>query len=187
MTAYQIVYADPPWDYDGRGQFGFAGDVGVSTGGAIKQYTTLTLKQICDIPVTEICEADALLYLWATGPHLLTSVPAVMRAWGFEPVTMAFVWNKMRTNPGYYTLSQSEFCVVGKRGRIPQPRGTRNERQWCETQVVEEVRGQHSRKPAEVRDRITRMFPSQRKIELFARERVAGWEGWGNEYPAAAE
>ena len=43
------------------------------------------------------------------------------------------------------------------------------------------VRGQHSAKPAEVRRRIGLMFPEQRKVELFARKRVNGWDCWGNE------
>lgn len=181
---YDVIYADPPWSYRGREQFGFAGDVGVSTGGAVKQYETLDLETICAMGVRKLCSEDALLFLWGTGPLLLTDVPKVIDAWGFTYATVAFVWDKERTNPGYYTLSQAEFCVVAKRGKIPQPRGSRNTRQWCDyPEVVTELRGKHSAKPAEVRERIARMFPDQRKLELFARERVPGWDGWGKEYP----
>ncbi len=121
-----------------------------------------------------------------TGPLLLTDVPKLIEAWGFEYATVAFVWDQKRTNPGYYTLSQAEFCVVAKRGRIPQPRGARNVRQWVDfPDVITEIRGKHSAKPAVVRARIAEMFPTQRKIELFARERVDGWDGWGKEYPDA--
>lgn len=184
---YDIIYADPPWSYRGREQFGFAGDVGVSTGGAVKQYQTIDIDSLCTLPVASIAAPDALLFVWGTGPLLLTDVPTLIKSWGFEYATVAFVWDKERTNPGYYTLSQAEFCAVAKRGRIPQPRGARNVRQWCEfPEVVTEIRGRHSAKPAKVRERITGMFPTQRRIELFARERVEGWDGWGDEYPEAA-
>lgn len=39
----------------------------------------------------------------------------------------------------------------------------------------------HSEKPTAVRDRITEMFPTQKKIELFARNKTEGWDFWGNE------
>lgn len=173
---FDVIYADPPWDYAGREQFGFAGDVGVSTGGgAIKQYRTMPLTEICGLPVLEATAPSAILFLWTTGPQLAAAFD-VIEAWGFGYATVAFVWDKERINPGYYTLSQTEFCLAAKRGRIPQPRGARNVRQ-----MVRETRGQHSAKPAEVRTRIARMFPGQRKLELFARARAAGWEAWGNE------
>ena len=183
---YDIIYADPPWSYRGREQFGFAGDVGVSTGGAVRQYETIPIDVLCTLPVAQIAAPDCLLYLWCTGPLLLTDCPTLIRAWGFEYATVAFTWYKGKANPGYYTLSSCEFCVVAKRGRIPQPRGVRNARQWIEGETICEERTVHSRKPAEARNRIMAMHPTQRKIELFARERVEGWDGWGNEYPDAA-
>lgn len=172
---FAIVLADPPWSYRGQEQFGFAGDVGIGTGGAVHHYPTMPLAEICALPVPEITERDALLFLWVTSP-LLPDGLQVLASWGFAFATVAFVWDKQATNPGYYTMSSTELCLVGKQGRIPQPRGARNERQF-----VSEHRGRHSAKPAEVRARIERMFPTQRRVELFSRERVAGWEAWGNE------
>jgi N6-adenosine-specific RNA methylase IME4 len=172
---FPIIYADPAWSYRGREQFGFAGDVGVSIGGAIKQYKTMTLADICRLPVSEVTERDALLFLWVTSP-LLEDGLQCLHSWGFEFCTIGFVWEKGRINPGFYTLSSVELCLVGKQGRIPQPRGSRNERQF-----LSELRGEHSAKPDEVRARIERMFPTQRKLEMFARTRAAGWEGWGDE------
>jgi N6-adenosine-specific RNA methylase IME4 len=173
---WDVILADPPWDYRGREQFGFAGDVGVSSGGAIKQYPTMSTAQICAIAVRDAAAGDALLFIWTTGPMILVDTPKVIEAWGFEPATVAFVWDKRKTNPGYYTLSQCEFCIVCKRGRIPRPRGSRNERQF-----ISMLRGAHSAKPDEVRNRISRMFPKQRKLEMFARNRKQDWTSWGNE------
>ena len=73
-------------------------------------------------------------------------------------------------------MSQCEICLVGKKGKIPSPRGARNIRQF-----LSERRSKHSKKPDEIRDRITAMFPEQSKIELFARQYADGWDCWGNE------
>jgi N6-adenosine-specific RNA methylase IME4 len=117
--------------------------------------------------------------MWTTGPQLAYAVE-LGQAWGFEYKTVAFVWDKMVHNPGRYTLSQTELCLVFKKGRIPTPRGARNIRQ-----LIHEPRGKHSEKPDKVIDGITKMFPAQRKIELFARKNHKGWDNWGLEIPDA--
>tara|TARA_R100000654_G_scaffold3798_1_gene12181 strand:- start:1041 stop:1601 length:561 start_codon:yes stop_codon:yes gene_type:complete len=169
---YQIVYADPPWDYNrvqhrGKGK--------PTSGGAATHYNTHNAKDIAKLDVASICDKDCLLFLWTTSPHLDQAFDLI-RAWGFKHATIAFVWDKQRSNPGYYTMSQVEICLVAKRGKIPQPRGARNIRQ-----LVSEKRRAHSQKPDEVRKRIEAMFPTQKKIELFARCRPEGWDVWGNE------
>ena len=132
--------------------------------------------EICELPISEIAEANSLLFLWTTGA-LLEDGMQVGKTWGFKFATVAFVWNKPNKKlPGFYTMSQCEFCLVFKRGKIPQPRGKRNIPQFLECKG-----GRHAEKPAEIRDRITEMFPRQTKIELFARECVEGWDAWGNE------
>ena len=108
-----------------------------------------------------------------TNLHLAQGIE-LGQAWGFEYKTVAFVWDKMVHNPGQYTMSYCELCLVFKRGRIPRPRGSRNEKQ-----LLRARRGQHSVKPVLVRESIERMFPSQSRIELFARERPEGWDVWG--------
>jgi N6-adenosine-specific RNA methylase IME4 len=169
---FAILYADPPWEY-GRQQFD--GNRGADTGGAESHYPTMPLARLKRLRVADLAEPDALLFLWATSP-LLDQAVDLMKAWGFEYMTVGFVWDKVKVNPGYYTMSQCELCLVGKRGRIPSPRGARNIRQ-----LVVAPRGAHSAKPEEVRKRIEAMFPRQRKVELFARRRVPGWHAWGNE------
>lgn len=171
---YAVIYADPPWDY--RGQLQHAGPNSGDTGGAIRHYGTVTLADLRKLDVASIAEDDALLFMWATSPHLDQAIE-LGKAWGFAWATVAFVWDKQRVNPGFYTMSQCELCLVFKRGRIPTPRGARNVRQ-----LVSEPRAEHSRKPAEVRRRIEVMFPEQRKIELFARDaHLPGWDVWGAE------
>ena len=170
---FEIIYADPPWDY--KGQLQHAGAGSNDTGGARRHYPTVTLDRLKHLEVGEIAADDSLLFLWATNPHLDQAID-LGKAWGFAWATVAFVWDKMRVNPGFYTMSQCELCLVFKRGRIPSPRGARNVRQ-----LVSAKRGAHSAKPTEVRRRIEEMFPDLSKIELFARTRAAGWHEWGLE------
>jgi N6-adenosine-specific RNA methylase IME4 len=140
----------------------------------------MPLQRLKRLRVVDIAERDSLLFLWTSSPHLDQALE-LMRAWGFDYMTVAFVWDKVKVNPGYYTMSQCELCLVGKRGRIPQPRGARNVRQ-----LVVSERGAHSAKPEEVRRRIDAMFPKQRKVELFARKIAPGWHAWGNEIKPTA-
>jgi N6-adenosine-specific RNA methylase IME4 len=113
--------------------------------------------------------------MWTTSPHLTQAIQ-LGEAWGFQYRTVAFIWNKMVHNPGQYTLSNCELVLVFKRGRIPTPRGARNIQQ-----LFNIPRGKHSEKPIEIADAIERMFPSQKKIELFARRKKKGWTIWGLE------
>ena len=171
--AFEIVYADPPWDYKGQKQH--TGQGGEDSGGAEAHYPTLTLKDLKLLDLEPHLAPDCLLFMWATSPHLDQAIE-LLKAWGFQWATVGFVWDKQRVNPGFYTMSQCELCLIGKRGKIPKPRGARNVRQ-----MVSELRGAHSAKPEEVRTRIETMFPTQAKLELFARQAAPGWSAWGNE------
>ena len=180
---YDILYCDPPWNYDGKLQFDksstraenqeFGRPIFISS--AEFNYPTLKLEQLAQIRVQEICKPDCLLFLWTSSPHLPQAI-SLGEAWDFRFRTVAFIWDKQCHNPGKYTLSNCELCLVFKHGRIPTPRGVRNAQQ-----LVRAPRGKHSEKPNEVRDAIMRMWPSQERIELFARKRFEGWDAWGLE------
>lgn len=178
---YSVIYCDPPWDYGGKMQFDKSGKVesnpnwekGIFISAAKFKYPTVKTRDLKKIPLLEICEDDCLLFMWVTNPHLAQGID-LGQSWGFEYKTVAFVWDKMVHNPGQYTMSYCELCLVFKRGRIPKPRGTRNE-----VQLVRKKRGKHSEKPAEIRQAIHRMFPTQAKIELFARQTDPEWDHWG--------
>lgn len=181
LKKYDIIYADPPWDYGGKMQFDksstrsedmdWSRKIFISS--ANFKYPTLKTKQMAAIPIMEIASDDCLLFMWVTNPHLAQGIE-LGQAWGFEYKTVAFIWDKMVHNPGKYTLSYCEMCLVFKRGRIPSPRGSRNEKQ-----LIRSPRGDHSVKPEEVRQSIERMFPTQSKIELFARRKPSKWDVWG--------
>lgn len=182
---YDVIYADPPWDYGGKMQYdksciktinvNFKKDIFISA--ANFKYPTLKLSELKKLKVQSISADDCILFMWTTGPQFANAI-ALGTAWGFEYKTVAFVWDKQVHNPGRYTLSQTEFVIAFKKGRFPTPRGVRNVRQ-----LVSVHRSEHSEKPEAVIDGITRMFPTQKKIELFARKNYFGWENWGLEIP----
>jgi N6-adenosine-specific RNA methylase IME4 len=178
---YDIIYADPPWDYGGKLQFDKSSkgkdkiDLSkrIFISSASFKYPTLKLKELMKLPLHEIAKDDCLLFMWTSNPHLAQAIE-LGETWGFKYRTIAFIWDKMNHNPGQYTLSNCEICLVFKKGRIPKPRGARNVKQ-----LVKRKRKGHSVKPLEVMQGIEKMFPTQEKIELFARAKYDAWEAWG--------
>jgi len=178
---FDIVYADPPWDYGGKLQFDksstssenldLSKNIFISSASFV--YPTLKTKELMKLKLNEITNDDALLFMWATNPHLAQAIE-LGEAWGFDYKTVGFVWNKMVHNPGQYTMSYCELCLIFKKGKIPQPRGARNIKQ-----LINSPRSAHSEKPLQVIENIEKMFPTQSKIELFSRRRRDGWLSWG--------
>ena len=169
---YNIIYADPPWTYKSKECLA---KTSILNGKLNTHYKTMSLSEIKELKIQDISEDNSLLFLWVVSPMLDDGI-SLMESWGFKYSTIAFIWYKQKTNPGSYTMSECEICLVGKKGTIPKPRGARNVRQF-----LSEMRGKHSAKPNEIRKRIKEMFPTQNKIELFAREKTEGWDVWGNE------
>lgn len=182
---YQIIYADPPWDYGGKMQYDKSCikdnnvnfDKHIFISAAEFKYPTLKLEELKTLNVQSISDDNCLLFMWTTGPQLANSIE-LGTAWGFEYKTVGFVWDKQIHNPGRYTLSQTEMCLIFKKGCIPSPRGARNIKQ-----LVSVKRTKHSEKPLEIIEGITKMFPTQDKIELFARRNYENWDCWGIEIP----
>lgn len=174
---YNIIYADPPWEYKQK-QINFQHyDEGKKYINSVNEhYSTMTKKELFDMKnvIQNIADKDCLLFMWATCPNLDVALD-LGREWGFEFKTVAFVWDKQRTNYGFYTLSQCELCLVFKKGKIPKKQANNIK------QFLSEYVGKHSKKPEEIRDRIDKMFNIYPRIELFARQTVDGWDCWGNE------
>lgn len=173
---YQIIYADPPWAYRNS-----PSKKGTTRVFAKNHYCLMPTREICALPVEEIAGKDSVLLLWTTKP-MLPDALRVIEAWGFTYRTCAFVWvkknKKAGTNfwgGGYYTRSNTEDVLLATKGKIL-PRLSRSIHQIIEAPV-----GRHSAKPPEVRERIIELFGDLPRIELFARERVEGWDVWGDE------
>ena len=79
MKKYEIIYADPPWRYKQKSL----------SGAAEKHYTTMSLQEICGLPVSELSHDNSVLFLWATFPMLKEALE-VIEAWGFKYKTVGF-------------------------------------------------------------------------------------------------
>lgn len=169
---YEIVYLDPPWDY--KGQTTFLQDN--ITHSVNNHYPTITLDELKELNVPSILDDNALVFMWSSNPHLDQAMKLGIEFWGLAWATVGFVWHKDRQMPGYYTMSSCELCLIFKKGKIPKPRGRRNIEQFFSQKTKI-----HSRKPLEIQRRIELMFPTQRKLEMFARAETPGWDVWGNE------
>jgi N6-adenosine-specific RNA methylase IME4 len=177
MGGYEVVYCDPPWSYTHNTYSARDNDgvKSVSLSHVTDKYPTLSLVEMMCWDLGSILSDNALIFMWATGPVLEESFP-LMNSWGFSFMTVGFVWEKVKVNPGYYTMSSCEYVLIGKRGTIPQPRGSRSVRQFHQ-----ELSTRHSAKPDEIRERIEEMFPTQKKLEMFCRTPKEGWDIFGNE------
>jgi N6-adenosine-specific RNA methylase IME4 len=170
---YEIVYADPPWKYltySNKGQ-------GRS---AESHYPTMTIDEICKLPVSEITKKDAALFLWITFP-MLNEAFRVIGAWGFRYKTVAFVWIKQNKKTpslfwglGFWTRSNAEICLLATKGHPKRVSAKVH-------QVIMSPIEEHSKKPDETRDRIVTLMGDIPRIELFARHKADGWDVWGNE------
>lgn len=167
--AYQCVYADPPWGEAGGGQI---------KRGADRHYPLMKTREICALPVRTWAAPDAHLYLWVTNNFLPDGLE-VIEAWGFRYVTTV-TWMKDRMGIGQYFRGMTEHCLFGVRGRIPYQLSEDGGRLQGVTGFFEAPRGEHSAKPAKMREMIERVSPGPR-LELFARSPASGWDVWGNE------
>lgn len=179
---FSIIYADPPWEYDDT--LGNDPKYGGIT------YKTMPIDQICNIPVRDIRADNSVLFMWATFPKLEEAF-RVIRRWGFQYVTVGFVWLKVYKNgigksleeleskdivtgTGRWTNSNSEICLIGRHGKIS--RVSTIVKQTIIAPLLE-----HSAKPPEVRERIVQLMGDLPRVELFARDLTLGWTCLGNE------
>ena len=167
---FDVIYADPPWSYTRR----MAKAGGEAASIPDEHYPTVPLKDLKVLDIPSIAADNCMLFMWATSP-LLKEAMELGEAWGFKYSTIGFVWDKVLPCFGAYTHSRCEIVLIFKRGNRPTPQ-TFNEHQF-----LSEVKGAHSVKPDEIRQRIEKMFPEAKRIELFARERYQRWNVWGLE------
>jgi N6-adenosine-specific RNA methylase IME4 len=167
---YSVILADPPWHFEVYNE-----DSGVERAAA-NHYPTMSLSEICELPIADLATPDAVVFLWTTAPHLHEAFE-VLDAWGFEYVSNV-VWLKDKIGLGYWVRNQHELLLIARRGDMPTPAPA------CRPpSVIQAPAREHSRKPDESYALIEQMFPTLPRIELFARSTRPGWAAWGNELP----
>ncbi len=172
---FQTILADPPWQFQNR-----TGKMAPEHK-RLARYPTLTLDEICDMPVEALADTPAHLYLWVPNA-LLPDGLKVMEHWGFA-YKSNLVWYKIRKDGGpdrrgvgFYFRNVTEILLFGVRGKHARTLAPgRSQENILVTQKRE-----HSRKPDEQYDLIERCSFGH-KLELFARGPRPGWTVWGNQ------
>ena len=168
MGKYKLIYADPPWKYG-------SGSPGLDYyGPAERHYPAMSIAELCALQIKDIAQANAVLFLWVTSP-LLDECWPVIKAWGFEYKT-SFVWDKVKHNFGHYNSVRHEFLLVCTRGSC-----TPDVKELFDSVQSVERNDQHSEKPEAFRKIIDTIYPHGKRLELFSRCKVQGWDQWGNE------
>lgn len=162
---YRIIYADPPWSYGNNMPEYFTEQR--------DHYSTMELEEICNMPVKDILEDNAVLFLWVTSPILEESFK-VIKSWGFK-YKSSFVWDKAKHNMGHYNSVRHEFLLIATKG------SSKPDIQKLFDSVQSIERTVHSEKPEEFREIIDTIYPLGNRVELFARKTVKGWDAYGNE------
>ena len=168
---YQIIYADPPWKYV------HWNDDKVTRKAP---YPLMTTDEIFDLPVQDIADDTCILFLWVTYPKLLDGIKTIEK-WGFTYKTCGFSWIKQNKKSnslfwglGYWTRANNEICLLATKGR------PKRKSMGVHQVVMDKIRD-HSRKPDCVRERIVELSGDLPRIELFARQKIKGWDSWGNQ------
>jgi len=176
---YRIIYLDPPWTYRDKAHAGQRG--------AEYQYPCMSEADLMDLPIDQISAEDAVMFCWTTWPKLPDALELI-NWWGFEYKTIGFNWikrtkhGKLHWGMGNWSRSNSEPCLLATKGKPKRAgKGVHSIITAPLANVLESSIGKHSAKPPEVRDRIVELCGDLPRIELFARERVLGWDSWGNE------
>ena len=171
---YQTILADPPWRFQNR-----TGKVAPEHV-RLRRYETMSIEEICALPVAVHAATPAHLYLWVPNALLPWGL-RVMEAWGFS-YKANVVWYKVRKDGGpdgrgvgFYFRNVTEILLFGIRGKMRTLAPGRTQ-----VNIIATRKREHSRKPSAVYGLIQRCSPGPH-LELFARERVKGWTQWGIE------
>ncbi|MFI4934786.1 MAG: MT-A70 family methyltransferase [Caulobacterales bacterium] len=172
---FSTILADPPWQFQNR-----TGKIAPEHH-RLSRYSTMTLDDICALPVSAVASETAHLYLW-TPNALLPDALRVMRAWGFE-YKSNLVWHKVRKDGGsdgrgvgFYFRNVSEMILFGVRGKNARTLAPGR----SQVNMIQSRKREHSRKPDEQYEIIEACSPGP-YLELFARGKRPSWKVWGNE------
>lgn len=178
---YELIYADPPWQYRDTANDG--------NRGASHKYPVMTIDDIKRLPIHMLAADNCLLAMWHVGPMPQEALD-VVKAWGFRLMNMkGFTWHKIHAKSGkdamgmgHLTRGNSEDMLFAVKGKLlPRQSAAILQMVSCEESHVVSARGEHSAKPVEFHDKLVALVGDVPRIELFARTRYPGWHHWGNE------
>lgn len=166
---YNIIYADPAWSFSSKQ---LQKENGKRFNSLNNVYNTEKTENMKKWDIKRICKEDCAIFMWTTDAHIPEAIE-LMKAWGFNYITVAFVWSKQSKNNkevytlGSWTLKNCELCLLGTRGKMLKYKKNNNIKQ-----LVKAQRTIHSKKPDVVYSLIEEIFGDLPRIELFARQSV---------------
>ena len=174
LMRFGTILADPPWRFANR-----TGKM-ASEHKRLSRYSTMTLQEIMELPVSQLTLPQSHLYLWIPNA-LISEGLEVMKRWGFTYKTN-MVWHKIRKDGGpdgrgvgFYFRNVTELVLFGTRRNLRTlPPGRK------QVNIILSRKREHSRKPEELYPIIEQCSPGP-YLELFAREKRPGWTQWGDE------
>ncbi len=177
---YRTIVADPPWKKPDTGAHTHSSRGHWDTGSrsmagipSVTPYPQMEIYEIEALPIPEVADDDAHLYLWTFGPYVPEAYRLV-RAWGFQASALLTGCKKpMGLGFGGAFVPTTEHVLFARRGR--DIRHGRADSTWFEFK-----RGPHSAKPDAFLDLVEQVSPGP-YLELFARRQRLGWDTWGNE------
>jgi len=172
---FRTVLADPPWRFQNR-----TGKMAPEHR-RLSRYGTMALDELVELPVAQVVEEKAHLYLWVPNALILEGLE-VMRRWGFTYKTN-IVWYKTRKDGGpdgrgvgFYFRNVTELLLFGTRGKNSRTLAPGR----TQTNIIATRKREHSRKPDE-QYKIIEQCSAGPYLEMFARQSRDGWCSWGNE------
>jgi len=172
---FRTILADPPWRFVNR-----TGKMAPEHR-RLARYETMGTNEICALPVSEIADEPAHLYLWVPNA-LLPEGLRVLDAWGFS-YKSNIVWHKIRKDGGsdgrgvgFYFRNVTELVLFGVRGKNARTLAPGRR----QVNYISSRKREHSRKPDEQYEIIEACSPGP-YLELFARGTRRSWSFWGNE------
>jgi N6-adenosine-specific RNA methylase IME4 len=189
---YSTIVADPPWPYADAGAAHSTIVTKVKRDGtagkavAIRDYSVMSIADLCAMPVSDLAARNAHLYMWTTNAFMVEA-HEICRAWGFKPKTI-LTWVKTHQDDparvsmktGYYFRGATEHVIFAVRGSLPLAVD-----EGIPTAFLWPRIGAHSAKPDAFGDLVERVSPGP-YVELFCRRPRLGWDHWGHGYEMTA-
>ena len=157
---YDVILADPPWSFRVWNK-----DTGHGRS-AESHYPTMSIEDICALPIAELANENCALFLWCVWPSIFEYPQRVIDAWGFKYATKAFTWVKSKKSGfgfamgmGHYSRANDEPCLLAVKGTMSvQDKGVLS--------IIYAPRREHSQKPDEQYNKIKRLYPNMKYLEL---------------------
>jgi len=171
---YKTLLIDPPWHYGNWGK-GSSLCLCPDIEPIPMSYKTMSVGEVSAMPISSLMDDNCDVYVWTTQKYLPV-IFDVIKSWGLK-YCQTLTWCKAPrgTGQGGLYCPTTEFLILARKGRMPLNKVRQDSTWWQVTRTK-----RHSEKPQHFHRLIEKQSDGPR-LEMFAREAVAGWDSWGDE------